>query len=108
MDHAINLIIFVIMTLASLVMTVIGFIDSILAAAMSSAGIPPNVQIILLAVAAIILVVFALRALGRLFAALIIVLLVLMLVHRVFPGLEVPHGHIPAWLNPPAQPHNVS
>ena len=105
MSHAINLIIYVIMTLVSVVMTVIGFIDSLLAGVMSSAGIPPNVQIILLAVVAVLLAVYAIRALGGIFAGLIILLLVLMLAQKIFPGLQMHQGHTPSWLNPPAQPH---
>jgi hypothetical protein len=54
-----------------------------------------------------VLVVFAVRVLGRVFAALIILLLVLLLVHRLLPGAEVPQGHTPAWLNPPAQLHTT-
>ncbi len=101
MTHAIDLVIYIIMTLVSLVMTVIGFLDALLAGLMSAVGIPPNVQFILLAVAAIMLVIAALRALGGLFAALIVVLLVLMLLHRLNPGLELHQGHAPAWLTPP-------
>ncbi len=104
MTHAINLIAFVIMTLASLVMAFVGFVDSFLAALMTSAGIPPNVQIVLLVIIAAFLVVLAIRALGRVFAVLIIVLLVLLLVHQVFPGLEVPQDHVPTWLHLPENP----
>jgi len=105
--HAIDLIVFVILTLAGLVMTFIGFIDSLLAGLMTSAGIPPNVQGILLVVAALILVVFALRAFGRVFAALIIVLLVLLVVHKMVPGVAVPMGHTPSWLHMPAPPQTT-
>jgi hypothetical protein len=104
--HAINMLVLVILTLAGLVMEFIGFIDGILAAAMTSMGIPPNAQAILLLVAAIVLVVFAIRAFGRIFAALIIVLLVLLVVHKVFPGMQVPRGPTPAWLHAvPGQLH---
>ena len=105
MTQAINLVVFAIMTLAGLVMAFIGFIDGVLAALMTSAGIPPNVQSILLVVAAVGVVIIAIRALGGFFAALIIVLLLLLLVHRVFPGMEVPQGHAPAWLHVPGQLH---
>jgi hypothetical protein len=108
MTHAINLVILIIMTLAGLVMTVISFIDGLLAGLMTSVGIPPNVQIILLAAAAIALVVMAVRALGGLFATLIAVLLLLLLLHLADPGLGMPQGHVPTWLNPPAQPHTAS
>jgi hypothetical protein len=104
MLHAINLIIFAIMTLASVVMAFIAFIDSFLAALMNSAGIPPNVQLILLVVAAVILVIVAVRALGRVFAGLIIVLLLLLVVHKAFPALDIPHGHTPVWLHTPTAP----
>ncbi len=108
MTYAINLIILTIMTLADLVMVFIGFIDGILAALMSSAGIPPNVQLILLAVAALILVVYALRAFGGIFAGLIAVLLVLLVLNKAFPGMHLPQGHLPSWLTPPAQLHAPS
>ena len=105
MTQAINFVVFIIMTLAGLVMAFIDFIDGVLAALMTSAGIPPNVQSILLVVAAVGMVIIAIRALGGFFAALIIVLLLLLLVHKVFPGMEVPHGHAPAWLHVPGQLH---
>jgi hypothetical protein len=103
--HAIDLVIFSILTLAGLVMGFIGFVDSFLAALMSSVGIPPNAQIILLVVAAALLMIAALRALGGIFGALIIVLLVLLLMHQSFPKLEVPQAHLPAGLNIPGQLH---
>ena len=105
MTQAVNFVVFVIMTLAGLVMAFIGFIDGVLAALMTSAGIPPNVQAILLVVAAVGVVILAIRAFGGFFATLIIVLLMLLLVHRVFPGMEVPQGYAPAWLHMPEQHH---
>jgi len=102
MDHAINLIIFVIFTLAGLVMSIIGYIDSFLAALLTSAHVPPNAQIILLAVVAVGLVVLAIRLLGRVFAALVVVLLLLILVRQTFPKLEVPQAHLPPALHLPA------
>lgn len=105
MTHAINLIIFMLFTLASLVMAVIGFVDSTLAAAMTAAHVPANAQTILLFIAAACLVVLAIRALGRILATLVIVLLVLLLLHKSYPGMEVPQGHVPAWLTIPAGPH---
>ena len=88
MTQAINLIVLAIMTLAHVVMAFIGFIDRFLAAQMTSAGIPPNVQLIVLVAAAVVLVIFAIRALGGVFAGLIIVLLVLLLLYKVFPGMD--------------------
>ena len=103
MTHAIDLVIFAILTLAGLVMDFIGLVDGFLASLMTSAGIPPNAQIILLVVAAVLLIIMALRALGGIFGALIIVLLVLLLMHRSFPKMEVPQAHLPAGLNIPGQ-----
>src|SRR6202044_1389612 len=88
MTQAINLIVLAIMTLAHVVMAFIGFIDRVLSAQMTSAGIPPHVQLIVLVGAAGVLVIFAIRALGGVFAGLIIVLLVLLLLYKVFPGMD--------------------
>lgn len=105
MAHAINLVIFALLTLAGLVMGFIGLVDGYLAALMNSAGIPPNAQIILLILAAAVLMITALRALGGIFGALIIVLLVLLLMHQTFPRVEIPQAHLPAGLNIPGQMH---
>ncbi|MCF3947957.1 hypothetical protein AiwAL_12740 [Acidiphilium sp. AL] len=102
MTHATDVVVSVILALAGLVMDFVAYIDGLLAALMTSGGIPPNVQTILLVVVAVSLVILAIRVLGRLFAALIIVLL---LVHKLFPGMEVPQGHPPAWLHLPGWPH---
>ena len=105
MTHAIELVVFAILTLAGLVMGVIGFLDGLLAAWMTAAGIPPGTQGILLAVAVVVLVIFALRLLGRIFGALVIVLLVLLLAHKIFPGVHAPQERPPVWLHVPAQIH---
>ena len=99
MTHAIDVIIFIILTLANLVMAFIAFVDSLLSALMTSAGIPPNAQAILLVAVAILLVILAVRALGGLFGTLIVVLLVLLMLHALFPKLTVPQGHTPDWLH---------
>jgi F0F1-type ATP synthase membrane subunit a len=104
LDHAISLIIFAILTLAGLVMDFIGYVDGFLAAVLNSAHVPPNAQIILLAVVAVALVVLAIRMLGRIFAALVVVLLVLILVRQTFPKMEVPQAHLPSALHLPAGP----
>jgi hypothetical protein len=104
-NHAIDLIIFAILTLAGLVMDFIAFVDSFLASLMTSAHVPPNAQIILLVVVAVALVVMALRALGGVFGALIIVLLVLLLVHQSFPKMQVPQAHLPGGFAVPGQIH---
>jgi hypothetical protein len=96
MDHAINLVVFAILTLAGLVMEGIGFVDGLLASVMTALHVPGNAQIILLVVAAVWLAVLAIRALGGVFAALIIVLLLLLLLHQALPGFKPPVAHLPA------------
>ena len=108
MNHAIDLVIFVILTLAGLVMDVIAFIDTLLAGLMTSAHIPPNAQLILLVVVALLLVVAAIRALGGVFAGLIVILLVLLLVHQAFPNLQVPQAHLPDHLHVPGQTNTTN
>ncbi len=100
MQHAINFVVSVILTLAQLVLEAIGIADAFLAALMTSVGLPPNLQIVVLIVVAVMLIVFAIRALGGVFAFLIIVLLLLLIVHRLVPGMQVPHSALsPNWLN---------
>jgi len=101
-NHAIDLVIFAILTLAGLVMGVVSYIDGLLGAALSAAHVPPNAQLVLLAVVAICLVVLALRLFGRIFAALIIVLVLLLLVRDVFPHVQMPNGHLPPGFALPA------
>jgi drug/metabolite transporter superfamily protein YnfA len=90
MDHAINLLVSAILTLAALVMEAVGLADAFLAALMTRVGVPQNAQIILLVVAAIWLTVMAFRLFGRIFAALIIVLLILLILHRLLPHPALP------------------
>ncbi len=101
MDHAINLVTFVITTLAGLVMDFIIFVDGFLASVLTEAHVPPNAQIILLVLASVAVVVLAIRLLGRVFAALIVVLLVLLLVHHMLPQMHVPQAHLPPGMNLP-------
>jgi hypothetical protein len=89
MNHAIDLVVSAILTLAGLVMELIGIIDGFLASLMSSAGLPPLLQVLILIGAALWLVVMAIRALGRVFAVLIVILLLLLVVHRIMPGMAV-------------------
>jgi len=95
LDQAINFVIFALLFLAGLVMEVIGFIDHLLAHLMTALHVPANAQIILLVVAALYLAVMAIRALGGVFAALIIALLVLLLLHQAVPGMKIPPARLP-------------
>lgn len=101
MTHAINLVVSAILTLAGLVMELIGVIDGFLVTLMTSVGLPPLLQVLILIGVALWLVVAALRLLGPVFALLILVLFLLLLVHWVMPGSAVhrnypmPALHIP-------------
>ncbi len=95
MDHAIDLVIGLLLLLCTLVLEAVGFVDGVLGSLMTRMGIDPNAQIALLIGVSVILVVLVIRKLGVLFAALIIILLVLVLAHRVMPGLAVPQFNLP-------------
>jgi hypothetical protein len=86
MNHATNLLVSAILTLAGLVMEAIGIADAFLAALMIKLGLPAPVQIIFLVVAAVWLIVIAFRLLGRIFAVMFIVLLILLVIHRAMPS----------------------
>ncbi len=92
MTHAIDTITAIIMTLFGLVMEAIGVVDGALAALMTSAGLPPNVQVIVLIVVAVLLIIFAIRVLGGVFGVLLVILLILLLMHRLVPGMLAPHS----------------
>jgi hypothetical protein len=105
MDHIISLITFLLLTLLGLVLQVIGFIDGLLSAALTSIGVPLHAQEPLLIIAAILLAVAALQLLGRFVAGLLLVLFVLLLLaphapkswihtHDQAPTLTLPGPHV--------------
>jgi hypothetical protein len=94
MSHAIDLVVSAILTLAGLVMAVVGAIAGFLATVMSAAGLPPLLQLLIIVAAAIWVVVVALRLLGGVFALLLLILFALLLVHWVMPG-SAGHWHHP-------------
>jgi hypothetical protein len=63
---------------------------------MTAIGLPPSVQIALLIVFALVLIGVLLRAVGGVFAVLLIVLLLLMILHRLAPDWQ-PQDHLPQW-----------
>lgn len=103
MDHVIGLITFLLLTLLGLVLEIIGFIDGLLSTALSAAGVPLNAQGPLLIIAAIILGVIALRLLGRLVGALLLILFLLLLLHPHMPHAWM-HNAMPPALTLPG-PH---
>ena len=105
MDHIIGLITFLLVTLLALVLQVIGFIDGLLSAALTSMGVPLHAQEPLLIIAAILLAVAALQLLGRFVAGLLLVLFLLLLLaphaphswthmHDQAPSLTLPGPHV--------------
>ncbi len=96
MTHAIDLVIAILLTLAEWVLTAIGVVDAFLATLMTSAGLPPNLQILVLIIVALMLAVFAIRLLGPILSVLLIILLVLLIAHRMVPGMQLPPAMLPA------------
>ncbi len=90
MHQLIDLVLFVILTLAGLVMLGIATVDTFLASAMTYAGVPGLSQIIILFAIVFWLIAVAVRVLGPVFSTLITLLLILLFVHRLFPRLEPP------------------
>ena len=86
MSHAIDLVVSAILTLAGLVMALVGAIDGFLVMVMSAAGLPPLLQLLILLAVAIWVVIVALRLLGGVFALLLLILFMLLLMHWVMPG----------------------
>jgi hypothetical protein len=59
-----------------------------------------ELQILVLVVVAIMLVVFAIRLLGPILSFLLIILLILLIAHRLVPGMQMPHSLLPGnWQN---------
>lgn len=90
MVHIIDVLLFIILLLAGLVMAGIATVDAFLANAMTYAGVPPLSQIIILFTIVFWLIAVAVRVLGPVFCTLITLLLILLFLHRIFPGLEPP------------------
>jgi hypothetical protein len=95
MDHAINIVLSAILFLGGLVFEFVGFIDAFLASLMAAAGIPANIQLAILIIVAIIIMAYAIRALGGLFGALLVILLILLILHQAFPGIHPPNLSLP-------------
>jgi hypothetical protein len=95
LNNAINLIVNGIFTLCAIAMRVIGSLDNAIGNIMTSAGIDPQRQVLVLLVVTVVLVVLALRLLGGLLGWLVLLLLILLLLHRVMPGVLGPDQFIP-------------
>jgi len=96
MTQAFNVTYALILGLFAAIMTGIALIEGFLGGLMTQAGIPGQFQKPALIVAAVLLIVVALRVFGRVFGFLIVIFLILLLLHILFPGLSAPGGSIPA------------
>lgn len=92
MDHIISLITAILFALLGIVLQVIGLLDTLLSAALTSIGVPAHAQGPLLIIAAILLAVAAFQLLGRLVGVLLLVLFLLLLLSPHVPP-SWRHGH---------------
>lgn len=90
MDSAINFIVTLLLRLVGAVMAVIGIVEHGLRQVLDQAGVHGELQSAILVVAAIVVIVAALRLLGGVFGFLITILLVLMILNLLMPGLHLP------------------
>ncbi|MBW4021575.1 MAG: hypothetical protein HIU92_00315 [Proteobacteria bacterium] len=90
MQSAIDFILTLILRLVAAVMAVIGVIEAALRRLLSDAGIHGELQSAILIIAAIMLIIGAVRLLGGVFGFLITVLLILLIVNLLMPGLHFP------------------
>ena len=90
MNNAIEAFVTGVLALCGLVMLGVGTVDDTLGMAMTSVGIDPNWQLSILLVLTAALVVFVMRVLGGLLGWVVLLLLVLLLLHRIVPGMVTP------------------
>ena len=86
MDHALTIVLGLLVQLLDLVVAAIAFIEGDARHLLSRVGITGPLQGALLIVLAVLLVVAALRVFGRLFAVLLLIVLVLLLLHGLVAG----------------------
>ena len=86
MDHALNVVLGLLIRLFELVVAAIAFIERGARHLLSQLGITGPLQGALLIVLAVLLVVAALRVFGRLFAVLLLIVLLLLLLHGMVAG----------------------
>jgi len=92
MDRAINLVETLLLRLIGAVMAVIGIVEHGLRRLLGQAGVHGELQSAVLVVAAILVIVAALRLLGGVFGFLITLLLILMIITLLMPGLHLPNS----------------
>ena len=89
MDHALNVVLGLLVRLFQLVVAAIAVIEGAARHLLSQVGITGPLQGALLIVLAVLLVLAALRVFGRVFALLLLVVLVLLLLHGLVAGAPV-------------------
>ena len=91
MQHAIDLVLSLILGLFHLIVLGIGAIEAVLRDSLAPMGIGAQGQSVVLVVAALLLIVGAIRLFGGIFAILITIALVLLMLHILLPALGA-HG----------------
>ena len=89
MDHALNVVLGLLVRLFELVVAAIAVIEGAARHLLSQVGITGPLQGVLLIVLGVLLVLAALRLFGRVFAVLLLVVLVLLLLHGLVVGPPV-------------------
>ncbi len=90
MHAAIDVVLTLILRLAGVVMALSLVIEGGLRRLLNQAGIRGETQSAVLVVAAILVIIVAVRRLGRVFGFLIALLLVLMILNLLMPGFQLP------------------
>ncbi len=92
MTQAMDFVLSLILRLIGVVMAAVGLIDAFLRGLMTRAGVGGQVQAVVLGVVAVLFILAALRVFGGVLRVLIIIFLVLLLIHVLMPGFQVPAG----------------
>ena len=90
MNSAVQYFVTGVLALCGMVMRFLGNIDDALGTVMTSVGVDPHWQFLIMLVVTVMLVVLALRLVGGLFGWVLLLLLVLLMLHRVVPGIAAP------------------
>jgi hypothetical protein len=88
---AIDFVLTLILRLVAAVLTVIGVAEEAVRRLLIGIGVTGQLQAAVMVIAAIFLIVIALRLLGNVFGVLLTLLLVLLILHVLMPGLQLPH-----------------
>lgn len=90
MDSAINFVLTLILRLIGIVMVVVAVVDEAVRHLLAQAGINGQTQSAVVVIAAVLVIVGALRLLGGVFGFLITLLLILLILNVLMPGIHLP------------------